>query len=292
MFSQLVINALIVTSIYMIMSIAISFNYSVTHFFHFSLIAVFAFGSYCTFAIHNYIGLPLIVSGIISSLIGGGLGVLKEIIVYRPLRHRGAGPLVCLLASIGVYQVLQNIISILFGDASRSIRQKTVHEGLLVLGARITSVQIVSLVVTFTLISILILVITRTQHGRVIKAVMNDKELANISGMSVDGIILIVSFFSSMLAATGGILRSFDIDMVPTMGMNVLMMGVVVMLVGGINSILGIICGALLLGFAQSFSVWYIGSQWQNTIAFLILILFLIIKPEGFFGKIVKKQAL
>jgi len=76
-----------------------------------------------------------------------------------------------------------------------------------------------------------------------------------------------------------------DVDMNPTMGMNVLLMGVVAMIIGGKNNIIGIVLGALLLAMAQHFGAWYIGSQWQNAIAFVILVLFLLFKPEGFFGK-------
>jgi len=73
------------------------------------------------------------------------------------------------------------------------------------------------------------------------------------------------------------------------MGMNALLMGVVVMIVGG-NNIKGMVCAALLLGFAQNFGVWYISSQWKDAIAFIILVLFLLFKPEGFFGKKIRKQ--
>ena len=76
--------------------------------------------------------------------------------------------------------------------------------------------------------------------------------------------------------------------MTPTMGMNVFMMGVVTVIIGGVNSILGIALAALLLAMAQHFGAWFIGSQWQDAIAFVILLLFLLLKPEGFFGKKVK----
>ena len=77
--------------------------------------------------------------------------------------------------------------------------------------------------------------------------------------------------------------------MTPTMGMNALMMGVVAMIVGGVGSIRGIILGSLLLALAQNFGVWYISSQWQDAIAFAILLVFLLFKPEGFYGRKIMK---
>ena len=82
-----------------------------------------------------------------------------------------------------------------------------------------------------------------------------------------------------------GILVALDVDMTPTMGMNALMLGVVAVIIGGVSSISGITLGALLLAVAQHLGAWYIGAQWQDAIAFVILVLFLLYKPEGFFGK-------
>ncbi len=93
----------------------------------------------------------------------------------------------------------------------------------------------------------------------------------------------------SALAGIAGILVSLDVDMTPTMGMNALMMGVVAMIVGGVGSIWGIVLGSLLLALAQNLGVWYISSQWQDAIAFAILLISLLFKPEGFFGKKLKK---
>ena len=86
-------------------------------------------------------------------------------------------------------------------------------------------------------------------------------------------------------AGLAGILVALDVDMTPTMGMNALMMGVVVVIIGGVRSIPGIAAGALLLATAQHLGAWYIGSQWQEAIAFVVLVLFLLIRPEGFMGR-------
>ena len=127
------------------------------------------------------------------------------------------------------------------------------------------------------------------QNGHGMRAVSNDVELAKISGIDSDRIILWSFILGSALAGVAGILVALDVDMTPTMGMNALMMGVVAMIIGGVGSILGVAFGAILLGLAQHLGVWKISSQWQDAIAFIILFLFLLIRPQGFMGRKVKK---
>ena len=120
------------------------------------------------------------------------------------------------------------------------------------------------------------------------RAVANDPELANVSGINSNAVILWAFAIGSGLAGVAGVLIALDVDMTPTMGMNALMMGVVVVIIGGVNNIPGIALGALLLATAQHLGAWFIGSQWQDAIAFIILVVFLLFKPEGFFGKKVR----
>jgi branched-subunit amino acid ABC-type transport system permease component len=197
--------------------------------------------------------------------------------------------MVLLLASLGLYFLLQNTISMLFGEDTKSIRSGVVREGLPVFGARITPIQIVIIAVSILLVVLTAVWLKTTKIGKAMRAVANDSELAQVSGIDSDRVILWVFAVGSALAGVAGILVALDVDMTPTMGMNALMMGVVAMIVGGVGSIPGV---ALLLGFAQNFGVWKISSQWQDAIAFVILFVFLLVKPEGFLGRRVKKASI
>ena len=290
MFNQFFINSLISSFVFLIIAISFSIIYSTTRFFHFAHAVVFTSGAYFAFLFHKLFGLPIYLSiplAIIFSLL---LGCLIEKSIYKPLRKKQASSMILLLSSLGIYILLQNLISMVFGDDTKSIRSGVVKEGINIFGARITSIQITIIITSIILTILVILFLKKTKIGKAMKAVANDPELANISGISSDRIILISFAIGSALAGLAGILVALDVDMTPTMGMNALMMGVVAMIVGG-NNIKGIMCAALLLGFAQNFGVWYISSQWQNAIAFVILIIFLLFKPEGFFGKKLRKQS-
>lgn len=194
-----------------------------------------------------------------------------------------------MLASLGIYIVLQNVISMVFGDDTKSIRTWPVVEGINVFGARITHVQIIIIIssIVLTLLVAVYLYIAKT--GKAMRAVASDAEMSKISGINSDKIILTSFAIGSALAGIAGILVSLDVDMTPTMGMNALLMGVVAMIIGGVGNIKGIVLGSLLLAFAQNFGVWYISSQWQDAIAFGILLIFLLFKPEGFYGKKIRR---
>ena len=291
MVHQLLLNVLITSSEIAIIGISFAQIYHVTRFFHFAHAVVFTSGAYFSFLFHKLFGFPIYLSiplAIVFSLL---LGCLIEKSIYKPLRKKQASSMILLLSSLGIYILLQNLISMIFGDDTKSIRSGIVKEGINIFGARITPIQITIIITSIIITILLLLFLKKTKIGKAMQAVANDAELSNISGINSDRVILSAFAIGSALAGLAGILVALDVDMTPTMGMNALMMGVVAVIVGGVNSIPGIVCGALLLGFAQNFGVWYISSQWQDAIAFGILILFLLFKPEGFFGKKMRKQS-
>ncbi|MBA7615693.1 High-affinity branched-chain amino acid transport system permease protein LivH [subsurface metagenome] len=288
MLQQFIVNNLIAGCIYALIALGFAVIYRTVRFFHFAHGIVFTVGAYFAFLFKMWLGCPLWIAILGGILLAGVLGCLMEVVVYRPLRKRDSSELVLLLASLGIYILLQNVISMIFGDDTKSIRISDVQEGINILGARITPIQIVTICVSIVLVIALSAFLKKSKIGKTMRAVANDPMLADISGINSNRIILCTFAIGSGLAAIAGILVALDVDMTPTMGMNALMMGVVVVIIGGVNSIPGIALGALLLAMSQHFGAWFIGSQWQDAIAFIILVLFLLFKPEGFFGKKVK----
>ncbi len=290
--SQIFINVIISTGIFILIAVSFAIIYRVTLFFHFAHAVVFTSGAYFTFLFHKLFGFSLFSSIPLAIICACLLGCIMEWFIYKPLRKRQATPIILLLSSLGIYIVLQNLISMIFGDDTKSVRSWPVKEGLEIFGARITEVQILIVICSASLVIGVGLWLHFSKMGKAMRAVANDKELANISGINSDKIILISFAIGSALAGIAGILVALDVDMTPTMGMNALMMGVVAMIVGGVGSIWGITLGALLLALAQNLGVWYISSQWQDVIAFAILLLFLLFRPQGFMGKKVRKASL
>jgi len=290
MLPQLLVNGLIAGGIYSLVALGFGLIYSTTRFFHFAHGAVYAVGAYLTYAcwlsgMSLYAAIPLAVIG--TSI----LGALLDIGIYRPLRQKGASSLILLIASLGLFTVIQNLISLVFGDDTKTIRSGTVTEGLPLFGARITPIQIAIIIVSALLILLCWILMKRTKVGKAMRAVANDPELARVVGIEPDRVILFTFALGSALAAVAAILISLDTDMTPMMGFYALLMGVVAVIAGGVGSIPGAALGGLLVGMAQHLGVWKIPTQWQDTIVFLILIFFLLFRPQGFLGKAVKKAA-
>jgi len=287
--SQYIINAVITASVWTLVGLGFALVFRAGRFFNFAHGIVFSSGAYFAFLFKVWLGFPLTVSVFIAILCSTALGCLMEFFPYLPLRRKGASPLVLLLASLGIYVVLQNIISMTFGDDIKSIRSGPVKEGLNVFGARITPIQVFTIVVSVVLVIAVAVLLKKMKMGKAMRAVASDPKLANVCGLDSDRVILLAFAIGSVLAGVAGILVALDVDMTPTMGMNALMMGIVAVIIGGVDSIIGIILGALLLGLAQNLGVWYISSQWQDAIAFAILLIFLLFRPQGFMGKRVVK---
>jgi len=289
MTSQIIINIIIAFSIFNLAALSFSLIYQTTRFFHFAHAVIFTFGAYFAFLFSQLVGWSL-VSAILTAIVAACLiGCMAEWFIYRPLRKKESSSIVLLLASLGIYIVLQNLISLFFGDDTKSIRTWEVREGIEIAGAYVTPVQIVIIATSIAIVILVSGYLMLAKTGKAMRAVASDSELSKLSGIKSDRIILISFSIGSALAGIAGILVALDVDMTPTMGMNMLLMGVVAMIIGGVGSIWGIVLGSLLLATAQNLAVWYISSQWMDAVAFGILLLFLLFKPEGFMGKKIRK---
>jgi len=288
MLTQVVANALIAASGYFLVAVGFGLIYSTARFFHFAHGIVFTAAPYVAFLSYTLLGLPFEASFVVGILTATALGGMMELLCYRPLRSQGASALVLLLASLGIYIVLQNVVSVAFGDDLKNLRSVSVREGLGVFGARLTMLQLVTIGVSVLVGAVLGVTLLTTKAGKIIRAVANDPALANAVGANSGRVLLWTFAAGSAMAGLAGLLLSLDVGMNPTMGMRALLMGVVTVIVGGIGSIRGAALAALLIGLTQNFCVWFISSQWQDAIVFLILLAFLVFRPQGFCGQRVR----
>ncbi len=290
MIEQFLVNGIIAGSVYLLVALGFALVYRAVHFFYFGHAIIFTCGAYFTLMCKEGFGLPLYFAIPISIILCVMAGCLMEFLIYRQLRHKESGETTNFIASMGIYIVLQNVISILFGDNMQTIRSGNIAEGLGIWNAIVTPVQIYTIVTAIGLMLFVALVLKYTKIGITMRAVANAPKLAHTAGIDSEKVFLWTFAVGSALAAVAGVLVSLDTDMTPTMGMNALMMALVAVIIGGVNSIYGIALGALFLGTAQQLSACVIGSQWKDAIAFVILVLFLLFRPEGFFGKKIKSS--
>lgn len=286
---QIILNIIVSISIYVLIALSFVVIYYPTKFFNIAHAAIIAIPAYFTYCFTQQLGLSLWIAIPLSISLAVAIGLLSELCVYHPLRRRKASSMMLLVTSIGLYTLLQNCISMFWGDNIKSIRVEDTKVGHQFLGAYITDIQIATILVCIAIFVGYVLFQKYHKIGRNIRAVSSNPELSNVLGIDSKRIILWASVIASVIAGITGILVVFDTDMTPTMGFNLLLYGVVSMIIGGIGSIGGLIGGALLLAAAQHLSAFYIGSQWMDAIAYFILILFLLLNPFGFSGKRLKQ---
>jgi len=286
---QILINILLTFVINLLVANSYSLIYYPTKFFHIAHAAVITLSAYFVFFFANKLSIPFWPSVAFAITAAVSIGLLCEVLVYLKMRRRNVPALAYLIASIGLYLVLQNCISLYFGDDTKIINTAEVTVGHQIFGAYITTVQLVTIAVSLVLFVAVNLFLQFTATGKSIRAVGSNPELCNIYGISSNKIILTAFGIGSALAATAGILSAMDTNMTPTFGFNLLLYGVVAMIIGGVGSTRGLIAGSLLVATAQHLAAYYIDTKWMDAVTYIILILFLIWKPLGFSGKRLKK---
>jgi len=236
---QLVLNGIASGSIYGIVALGFALIYQATRFFHFSHAAVFTVGAYGLFLGFKCLHLPIAVAVAGSLAASAGLGAALEFTVYRPLRKRGASTLALLIASIGVYIAIQNVLSLVATDDTLSLRSGGIREGLALFDARITPIQVIAILVNVGCYIASCALFTLSCFGKRLRCVAEDPDLAVVVGIRKEVVVMWTFVAGSVLAGTGGMLFAMDVDMNPSMGLHVLMLALVAGIVGGMRTVHG-----------------------------------------------------
>lgn len=286
---QILINIILSFVLYLNIANSYSLIYYPTKFFHIAHAAVITFGAYLVFLFAIKLSIPFIISVTLSIITATLIGAGCEFFIYRGMRKRSVPALSYLIVSVGLYEILQNCVSLFWGDDTKIINTTKITIGHLIYSGYITTIQIITIIISISLFVLVNLFLHFTVTGKSIRAVSSNPELCNIYGIPSNKIILIAFVIGSALAATAGILSAMDTNMTPTFGFNLLLYGVVAMIIGGVGSTRGLIAGSLLVATAQHLAAYYIDTKWMDAVTYIILILFLIWKPLGFSGKRLKK---
>lgn len=281
---QIILNSIIAGSIYALIALGFNLVYGATKFFNLAHGVLAAIGGYAVFYFANSLGWNIYLSILLGVVIAGFVGYGLDRFVYQPLRNRRATNMVLLVASLGAFTTIQAIIAILFGTQFQIVAQNTprIFE---IAGGTITQTQLFIFLSSIAIMFGLVVMINKTRIGKAIKAISDDEEVSKIVGIDTDKIIGYVFFIGSAIAGLGGIFVAFDTGIQPTMGLSLLLKGVIASIVGGIGNIYGAVLGAFLLGFAENFGIWKISGEWKEAVAFALLIAFLLFRPQGIIKK-------
>jgi branched-chain amino acid transport system permease protein len=293
MFAQQLANALTLGSVYALFALGFTLVFGVLAVINLSHGAVFMVGSYAALVLVTRFQLPLWLALIGAMLVSGGVGLLVDVLILKPLRARNAPHLIPMIATLGVAIMLTSAGQGLFGAEIRRFPEETLPAGDLVLaGVHLRVLEIAIVAIAFALMALLFLVLRRTQLGRALRAIAESPKAASLMGINVEGLFHLTSFVAAALGGVAGVLIGLDFNAItPQMGQPILHKGIAVIILGGMGDIRGALIGGLFLGFAEVMSKAYLSSQMGDAVAFGLLFVILLVRPSGLFGRVLERKA-
>ena len=280
--SQIIANSIIAASVYTLIAVGFNLIYGAVRFFNLAHGAMTAVGAYTVFFLVHQAGQPAWLSICAGVLVAGSVGWLLDRFVYRPLRNRGASQLTLLIASLGTFTALQAVVAVIFTSKFQILsRGGAVPETFTIAGAVVTQTQLFIFISACAVLAGTLIFLRYTRFGKIVRAVSDDADAAKVLGINTDAVIGAVFFVGSAFAGLAGILVGYDTAIEPTMGLALLLKGVIAAIVGGIGSVGGAAVGAVLLGFVENFGIVYLSGEWKDAVAFALLLLFLLFRPGG-----------
>jgi len=284
MFTQLLIDGLFFGIRCSLLGVGFCLLYRTHRFMDFGFGLATTLAAYCSYAAHVIWSWPLITAVCFGALAATSLGLALHITLYRILRERGATQLVMLLASLGVYIVLQNMLILLFGAQNHALQNWAVVEGVHLADARVSLSQATNALITLLALAFVAIVLTRFRVGRQLRAAGNDPDLAISSGLPIGRVRLVAAGLGYCLGGIAGLFTALEANLWPGMGFDSLLAGAVSAIIGGTSSLVGAFSSGLVIGIVTHVGIWQLASEWQSTILFLILLAFLVVRPRGISG--------
>lgn len=291
-FVSYLINGISLGSVYAIIALGYTMVYGIAKMLNFAHGDVIMIGAYVVLMMMTGTGVPPMAAVLVAIVFCTVMGVVIERIAYRPLRNASSS-LAVLITAIGVSYLLQNIALLIFGANTKSFTSVVSIPAIKLAGGQLTisGETVATIISCIVIMTALTLFIKKTKAGQAMRAVSEDKGAAQLMGINVNGTIALTFAIGSALAAVAGaLLCSAYPTLTPYTGAMPGIKAFVAAVFGGIGSIPGAMIGGILLGVIEIFGKAYISSQMADAIVFAVLIVVLIFKPTGIFGKNIQEK--
>jgi len=280
---QLIVNGIVLGSIIALAAIGLTMVYGVLNFANFSHGDFMTFGAYIAFVLNVALGLNIILSFFIAVAIAGALGVLLDFLVWKPMRRKNADLVSLIIISIGLSLIVRNAIIFIWGGSTRNF-DLPVQRGIEMLGVTITHNQLIGVGTAILFMVLVHFFLKKTKLGKAMRAISDDINLARISGIDSDKVIMWMWFIGIGLAGVAGILYGLETTIRPNMGWFLILPMFAAVILGGIGNPYGAMVGGMVIGLSQELSMLILPSEYKMGVSLGIMILVLLFKPRGLFG--------
>jgi branched-chain amino acid transport system permease protein len=282
---QQLTNGLTLGMVYALIAVGYSLVFGILRLVNFSHGSVYAFGAHMAM-IFVAMEFGIIPALTLSIILTGVLGIVIDKLALAPLRAKKSKGIAALITTIGISYIIQNLLMIIFGSQTKFFPQLFDYGNVYIGGIGFSWTQIFIFGVSLILLLVLSYVIRYTKMGLAMRAVEQNQKAANLMGIDVNRVITFTFFLGGASAAIAGTLISGYYQVVyPNMGYLAGLKAFSAAVLGGIGILYGSIFGGLVVGVSESFAAAYLGGSYRDAVAFIILIIVLLIKPAGLFGK-------
>jgi neutral amino acid transport system permease protein len=282
--AQLGLNGLSSGSIYALGAVGLTLVYGILKLVNFAHGDFLTFGAYMAYLVNVTWDLPIVVAVFWAIVTTAVLGIVLEKVMWGPMRARGAGMLQLLLMAIGLALVIRYAIQFVW---STELRQLDVNRTATVdfLGLTVGRTQLIVIITGFVLLLGTGLMLRYTLLGKRMRALSDDLDLAETSGIDTSRVILWTWIFAAGFAGLAGVLAGAITQVQPELGFELLLPIFAAVVMGGIGNAYGALAGGLVLGLVVEWSTLFIDARWKTAIGFVVLILVLVVRPQGIFGR-------
>jgi neutral amino acid transport system permease protein len=282
--AQTGLNGLSLGAIYALGAVGLTLVYGILKLVNFAHGDFLTFGAYMAYLVNVTWGMPLVVAVFWAMLTTAVLGIVLEKVMWGPMRARGAGMLQLLLMAIGLALVIRYSIQFIW---STELRQLDVNrtDTVKFLGLTIGRTNLIVIIVGFAVLIGTGMMLRYTLLGKRMRALSDNINLAETSGIDTSRVILWTWVFAAGFAGLAGVLIGAITQVQPELGFELLLPIFAAVVLGGIGNAYGALAGGIVLGVVIEWSTLFIDARWKSAIGFVILILVLIIRPQGIFGR-------
>jgi branched-chain amino acid transport system permease protein len=286
--SDLTASGLRVGLVVALAAVGLSLVYSTTGLINFATGELVTFGAIAAWFLNaeggSGLAITLVGAGILATLLGGAFGAGLEFGLWRPLRRRRTGNVALIVVSIGLALVLRSIFQIVFGAEARSFAQYSVQQAWHVGPLDIAPKDVASIVVCVVLLVGVACFLLFTRLGTAIRAVSDEPDLAESSGIDVQRVILVAWIACGALSAAAGVLLGLTFTVGFDLGFNFLLVIFAAMILGGLGSVFGAMVGGVVLGVVFDVSTYWVPTDFKNAMILGVLIIVLLVRPQGILG--------